>query len=230
MLTTTILVLVTLAAAIVGTILNPSRWVKALVIALAVASAVATIAVKYDDFREQQFDRGALAALLASSSPSPDFTRALQQSVNRVAREHDLVESFTTIKDQGAVYAFHRMGADSDDVNGVFAMTNEDRASAFLKFIAGESLDPVAKHAMFDPEPSALGDAWELSTERLLDHLGFIGNVALDENVSWITSNTMITIKIGQISPSSAKSNKVDTRSLICFDSGIVESRKGAAA
>jgi hypothetical protein len=70
MLTTTILVLVTLAAAIVGTILNPSRWVKALVIALAVASAVATIAVKYDDFREQQFDRGALAALLASSSPS----------------------------------------------------------------------------------------------------------------------------------------------------------------
>jgi hypothetical protein len=42
MATDTILVLITLATAIVGTILNPKHWIKVLIIALACAAAAGT--------------------------------------------------------------------------------------------------------------------------------------------------------------------------------------------
>lgn len=192
MLTSAILVMITLVAGVIGTIYNPTPKVKGMIVLLAVCSAAAALFKEYDNFRDQQFNRGALAALLSSSSSTPEFRRAVEGAIVKVAREHDLIQSFTTIKDRGAIYAFHRKGTRSEDVIAIFAMTNEDRAAAFLKFVANEGLDSLIESAMFAPEPQALGEAWEMRTERLLEHFGLIGNIALNQKASWMTPETMI--------------------------------------
>ena len=106
MLTDTILVLITLATAMVGTILNPKPWVKSLLIGLACAAGSATLFKAYEDNSDKDFTKAALAAQLAGSEPTPVFQHAVDQSLGRVAKKHALEQDGSVEKDRGTLYFF----------------------------------------------------------------------------------------------------------------------------
>jgi len=83
MATDTILVLITLATAIVGTILNPKHWIKVLIIALACAAAAGTLVKAYEDNSDKDFMKAALAAPTSNFATYPSFQHVLQTSQRR---------------------------------------------------------------------------------------------------------------------------------------------------
>ena len=137
MLITVILVAATLASAVVGTLYNPTRCVKALIIGFASVTAGATVVTSYYDEQQKQFTKAALATLIVTSPPTPGFDRALDKSIERAADKHNLCISRVVTKDIGVIYEFYKRDALPDDISAVFAMDSEDRATAFLAYISG---------------------------------------------------------------------------------------------
>jgi hypothetical protein len=77
MFTDTILVLIALASAIVGTITNPKPWAKVCIIALACVTGMAMLFKAYDDNSDKEFVRASLVAQLSATKPTRAFAHVL---------------------------------------------------------------------------------------------------------------------------------------------------------
>jgi hypothetical protein len=190
MLTDVILVLIALASAIVGTITNPKPWVKACIIALACVAAAAMLFKAYDDNADKEFVKAALGAELAAAKPTRAFTHALDESLTRVAARHGLEQGQTITKDAGTLYFFSKKGSDSPVA--AFNLSADDAGDVFVKYVSRLPLDPVLDSAMF--KPPNLKDYDQV--EKMLEEISFAGNIAIDQDVPWVTTNSDITTTI----------------------------------
>jgi hypothetical protein len=187
MLTDTILVLIALATAIVGTITNPKPWVKVCIIALACVTGMATLFKAHEDNADKEFVKAALGAELSSTKPTRAFGHVLEESLARVAQKHGLEPGKSITKDAGTLYFFSKKG--SDTPVAAFNLSTEDAGDSFVKFVSRLSLDPVLDSAMFKaPNPK---DSDQVG--KILDEMSFVGNIAIDEDVPWVTTNTDFT-------------------------------------
>ena len=187
MATDVILVLITLAATLIGTILNPRPWVKGCIILLAVGAASATLFKAHDDNSDKEFVKRALTAQIASSKPSRSFLRALTKSMNQVAQRHGLVDDGSVGKDLGTLYYFS--DAKAKVRAGAFRLGVDDAGDTYAKYVAKQRLDPVLETMMFKPPDAQDRD----QVEDMLNEIAFVGNVAIDDAEKWVKPDTEIT-------------------------------------
>lgn len=188
MTTELILVLITLASTIVGTLLSPRLWVKTSIIVLACAATTATLVKSYDDALDNAFVKRALAAQLATSTPTPDYQRVLDKTLERVANTHKLRWDGSVKKDRGTLYYFSQQ--QSDIRVGALCLSLQDNGDAFVKYVSRQPLDKIVEAAMFTP----LDVSVQENLQGMLDDLAFVANIAIDDDVKWVTSaTTMVT-------------------------------------
>jgi hypothetical protein len=184
----TLLIVITLAATIVGTIFEMKLWVKICLIALAAASSIMAIFKSYEDYQDTQFIKGALAAELASSKPLPAFRRAFDESLNRVAHSKGLRLNEAVEKDRGILYFY--MTQYTDVPAGASSFSLDTLGDAYVKYVSKMSMDNVLSNAMFRvPDLKNQNEKEDIEQE-----LGFVGNIAIDKNVPWITQETSVAV------------------------------------
>jgi hypothetical protein len=177
-----ILILITLASAVVGTILTGHR-LKTLVIILACATSGATLLTSYSDYQDKEFIKSALEAQLASGKPTPEFSRALGKSVKEVAQKYGLEWEGTTSQDSQTVYFFSNAGGTSR--SGALTLSMDQLGAIFVKFISRKSLNAIVEKAMFSV-PVVSNEA---ETDKVLDGLVIMAHMAIDE-MPWVKPET----------------------------------------
>jgi hypothetical protein len=190
MLTDLILVSITLASTIVGTLLNPKPSVKLGIILLACAATAATLFKAYDDHLDKEFIKTALAAQLATATPTAEFKRALGQSLDRVAKKHGLEGNGSIEKDEGTLYFFSQ--PQSGISTGAITLSLEDRGQAFVRYAAKRPLDDVLEAALFKiPDVKS-----EVALQKVLDEFAFVGAIAIGETAPLANSSLTTTTRL----------------------------------
>jgi hypothetical protein len=187
MATQIILLAIVLASTVIGTVSNAKRWFKVCLIALAISSAFVSLLKAYNDNQDSEFIKGALAAEMASTKPTPRFERAFSSSLNRVAHTKGMRIDQSVRKDQETLYFLVTQYGGGR--SGVVQFNADQEGEAYTDFVSKRSMDAVLSDAMFKV-PNLLTD--EAKTDVLAE-LGFVGNIALEENVNWAGSGTQIT-------------------------------------
>jgi len=192
MATDVILVLITLATTVVGTIFNPKPRIKACIITLAVALGTATLVKAYQDSEDRNFIRTALAAQLASSKPTPEFDRALEKSLEEVSTMHGLHASGNEERDEdGTVYFFSK--AESNARSGAITLDLEDKGTAFVQYVATHRLNAFVERAMFKVSDLKNED----QTQKLLNSMVILGIFVMKSKLAWANGDPNLSTSIG---------------------------------
>jgi len=188
----TILVLITLASAVVGTILNSKPSVKVAVIALAVAASTLTLIKAYQDNREKAFMTGALATLLGATKPTPRFHQVFTHSLAEIAKRHGYALKGSTQSDHGELFVFDKypLGGRA----GAMFVSFDDMGAAWVAYVSRQPLDHALESVMFEvPQLKTDDDLY-----KLLDELAQVGRFAFIGNIPWLSASTPITTSIDE--------------------------------
>jgi hypothetical protein len=191
MTTQVILLTIVLASTVIGTTTNPKRWAKVCIIALAISSAFVSLLKAYSDSKDGQFIRGALAAEMASTKPTPRFQRAFIKSLNRVAGTRGMRVDRAVVKDQGTLYFLVTQYTGIE--NGIVQFSADQEGQAYVDFVSDQSMDSVLSNAMFQVPDLTKDEA----KANVLEELGFVGSVALGQNLNWVDAGTQISQNFG---------------------------------
>ena len=90
-------------------------------------------------------------------------------------------------KDQGTLYFL--VTQYTGVRTGIVQFSADQEGQAYVDFVSKRSMDAVLGNAMFKVPDSLTDEA----KSEILEELGFVGNLALDQNVNWIDAQTQIT-------------------------------------
>jgi len=147
--TQTVLILIALASAIVGTVWTARPWAKVLIVLLALATAGTAI---FESQRKATDERDAkeraaaaqrnLELLIRAIQPPAIFDDAVLDGYRTIAEERGLHVSGQSVReDGGRVFEFGPPDGE-DKVLGLIFLSKEERQSLFLDFANGKDLNP----------------------------------------------------------------------------------------
>ena len=144
--TETILIVIALATAIVGTLWQAKFWGKILIIALAIVAAGTAILESQKKAAEVEFTKRNLELIIRAVQPPQIFDDAVLNGFRTVADKLGLFISDQTIDvDSGArVFTFKKSDGD-DRVSGIVFVSVATRQRLFAKFARDEKLVPLIR-------------------------------------------------------------------------------------
>lgn len=199
----TLLALIALAAAIVGTLSNPKSWVKTLIISLACAAALATIVKAYGDNSDKEYMKQALDIQMANSEPPRKFTLTLEDAIKRISSKRGFQYDGAVTKKNDAgcrrstcesIYWFTNKN-DPTHRTGAYLLSADDAGALFTQYVKGKRLDKLLDEKMFEvPAPEhGHGEDEDLARRMdILDEAATMANTAMDDTLKWIKPETNI--------------------------------------
>ena len=172
-----ILISVTLAAAVLGTVSSPSRKAKAALIGLAVVTSLATGYKAYDTARESRINKKLVIALVQASNPPQYFSHDLVEQLSPLLDEHDqYVAGQTVFEDSGErIFTLKNEGSMLDSVTGVIYISKRNMNPIYYAYaIDGDvkrELNKVLKESW-----SSCNNHWN----RCIQELAAISKIALE--------------------------------------------------
>jgi len=145
--TETALILIAMAAAIVGTLWNARPWGKAMIIVLAIVTAGTAVFESQQKASEKaQAEREAVAArrnvelILTAVQPPKIFDQAVLDGFRKVAGRNDLFVSGQNVRDDGSrIFKFERPDGNGE-VAGLIFLAVASRQQMFLRFAKEDDL------------------------------------------------------------------------------------------
>ena len=143
------LVLVTLVAAIVGTISNPSGRVKAGIIGLAVIASIGTYYKVLDTARKNDINEKLIITLVQASSQPEYFSHDLVKFINPLLEETGQVVSNQIVSEKSSerLLILKKESSDDSDISGVLFFSRKQMNPIFYEYaIEGDMTKPLREH------------------------------------------------------------------------------------
>ena len=143
--TETILIIITLATVIVGTLWEVKFWGKIAIIALAVVAAGTAVLESQNKAAETASAKSNFELLIRSVQPPAIFDDTVLDGFRKVAAELDLSISGQTIRESGErVFTFKKLDAD-DRISGLVFVSIAARQKLFVTFARDQQLVPLIR-------------------------------------------------------------------------------------
>ena len=138
-----ILILITLATVIVGTLCETKFWGKIAIILLAGVTAGSAIKENFNKVAETVSAKRNLELIIRSVQPPQIFDDTVLSSFRTVAKELDLFISGQTIRESGSrLFTFKKSDTD-DEISGIVFVSVAARQRLFVAFAQDQQLDPL---------------------------------------------------------------------------------------
>lgn len=152
----TVLILIALASAIVGTLWNARRLGKAIIIVLVVATAGTAVfesqkkaGEKNEAEREAAVAKRNVELILRAVQPPKIFDQAVLNGFRDVAKRNNLFVSGQNVREDGSrIFKFKRP-AGNDKIAGLVFLDVAQRQQMFLHFAKGSDLIPAIQNILY---------------------------------------------------------------------------------
>ena len=144
-----ILILITLLAAIAGTISSPSGRIKAIIIGLAVIASIGTIVKTLDAARKSKINENLIASLVHASNPPEYFSHDLVKFIAPLLEKSGhFVSGQTVFKDSGErILILGKSEDNPDNPSGVLFLSRRQMNPIFYEYaIEGDMTKPLSNH------------------------------------------------------------------------------------
>jgi len=157
--TETVLILIALASAVVGTLWKARPWGKTLIIALATATAATAIVEsqrKASDKARAEAEAAAarrnVELILRAVQPPAIFDEAVLAAFREVAGDQGLFVSGQTVREDGSrLFEFRDGESESEDLAGIVYLDVPTRQKMFVAFAKESDLTALAREVVSGP-------------------------------------------------------------------------------
>ncbi|MDK3019822.1 hypothetical protein [Pseudodonghicola flavimaris] len=187
------LILLTLLAAVIGTLTEADRRIKLSLISVAVLSAGVSLWMTFQDNREKILNQRLIASLVQSSQDETIFAEELRMAINAIVAPTGRVMTGLTFSSAGMRLVF---GApDSGVAVGAVFLGERDLRPVRYALIAETDLEPVLR-------PLLIEDIWQDDTlaadwNRIAPKIGYLVQGEIDGLVPLGSGETLITFPEG---------------------------------
>ena len=142
-----ILILVTLAAAVLGTVSNPSRSLKAAIIGLAVVTSVGTVVTLLETNRAAERNARSITALVQAIDPPEYFNHDMVRAMRPLLEGTGMFVGGASLQENGERVLFLNKDDGSDDLAGVLFLSRRQLEPVFYAYALQEDLtEPLRAH------------------------------------------------------------------------------------
>ena len=169
-----ILVLITLFAAIVGTVANPSHRVKAAIIGCAAMASVGTIIKTIDNARQDQINRRLIVTLVQATNLPEYFSHELVTFINPLLDKTGQFVSGQTVRDSGERVLVLKKDGEGDITGALFLSRKQMNPVLYEYAVEGDVANPLRSH---------LSHSWSDCVDHrneCLEELSAISKLAMD--------------------------------------------------